>query len=77
MTIDRRLYQKCTGKLPGEAMTRYGESLAKSAAQKSRRGDSEGGSTFLRAMGLSFKVRMLISIVGSLAVFIFVLLAFT
>jgi hypothetical protein len=33
MPIDPRLYQKYTGKMPGEAMTRYGESLAKQSAR--------------------------------------------
>jgi hypothetical protein len=42
MPIDPRLYQKYSGKMPGEAMTRYGQSLAKQAS----RGPSESVSFF-------------------------------
>jgi hypothetical protein len=33
MTIDPKLYTKYTGRVPGDSMTRYGESLAKRAAK--------------------------------------------
>ena len=39
MTIDPKLFKKYTGKMPGEAMNRFGESLAKQAA-KCRPGDT-------------------------------------
>lgn len=32
MAIDPKLYKKYTGKMPGEAMTRMGESLAQQSA---------------------------------------------
>ncbi len=37
MTIDPRLYEKVTGRMPGDAQKAYGEALAKNAARKSQR----------------------------------------
>jgi hypothetical protein len=34
MTIDPRLYEKYTGKRPGDAMNRLGEALAQNVAKK-------------------------------------------
>ncbi len=73
MSIDRRLYQKYTGKLPGEAMNRFGESLAKSAGEQSRRGADAGGSTFARALRLNFKIRLALSVAASIAALIAIL----
>jgi hypothetical protein len=37
MTIDPRLYEKYTGKRPGDAMNKLGAALAQNAARKSQR----------------------------------------
>jgi len=76
MTIDPRLYQKVTGRMPGEAMNRMGESLAKSARPKSP-GHQSGDYTGLEGGILgAAKMRWLFSIIGSLVVLASVIWAF-
>ncbi len=58
MTIDPKLFKKYTGRNPGEAMTRLGQSLAK---QKSLDGDT----SILGALG---RGRRRMAIVGGLMV---------
>ena len=72
MPIDPRLYQKYSGKMPGEAMNRFGESLARSAAEKSA--ESMRGPRSLFATW--YKWRLWASLIGSLVVLIGLLLGF-
>lgn len=51
MTIDPKLFKKYTGKMPGEAMNRFGESLAEEAA-KGPRGDTSFAGAFSRGRWL-------------------------
>ena len=60
MTIDPRLYKKYTGKSPGEAMTRLGQSLAQQSARQ-----SAGDTSVLGAIG---RGRRRVAIVGGLIV---------
>lgn len=46
MAIDPKLYKKYTGRLPGEAMNRMGESLARSSA-KGPAGDTSSFASFV------------------------------
>ena len=46
MTIDPKLFKKYTGKMPGEAMNRLGQSLAKQSAR-----DSADDTSFLGSLG--------------------------
>jgi hypothetical protein len=61
LPIEPRLYQKYTGKMPGEAMSRMGESLAQSAAEKSNEAMRGPESLFATIR----KWRMIASLVGS------------
>ena len=75
MPIEPRLYQKYTGKVPGEAMNRFGESLARDAARRSRENSSDRPAPgMIRFLGISMRTRMLISVIASLAVLIGLLL---
>ena len=60
MTIDPRLYKKYTGKSPGEAMTRLGQSLAQQSARQ-----SAGDTSVLGAIG---RGRRRVAIVGGVIV---------
>ncbi|MCC6660622.1 MAG: hypothetical protein IT437_07020 [Phycisphaerales bacterium] len=42
MTIDRDLYRKVTGRIPGEAANRMGDSLARAAAERARSVEQAG-----------------------------------
>ena len=70
MPIDPRLYQKYTGKMPGGAMNRYAESLAKQSAR-----GGPGDTSFLGALGRGrwfLKVGLGVMVIG---VLLFVLLS--
>jgi len=64
LPIEPRLYQKYTGKLPGAAMSAMGESLAQSAAQKSRE-SMRGPQSMLVTW---YKWRLIVSVVGAIGV---------
>ncbi len=66
MPIDPRLYHKYSGKMPGEAMSRLGESLAESVAKKSRE-SSRGPSSFMMTW---WKWRLWMSVAGALGTLI-------
>lgn len=73
MPIEPRLYQKYSGKMPGEAMSRLGESLAESAGKKSVesvRGPRE------TAFITWYKWRLWASVIGSILVLIGLALGF-
>jgi hypothetical protein len=67
MPIEPRLYQKYTGKMPGEAMGRMGESLAESAGKKSA--ESMRGPR-ASAFMTWYKWRLIASVIGSIVLLI-------
>lgn len=76
MPIDPRLYRKYTGKMPGEAMNRYGEALAQSAKEKSESKAATDRSFAERYFITSFKWQVWTSILGALGILIVMLTSF-
>lgn len=70
MPIDPRLYHKYTGKMPGEAMNRLGDSLAESAAERSREASRGSDSFFM----MWWKWRLWMSVAGAIGTLIIVLI---
>jgi hypothetical protein len=68
MAIDRRLYEKYSGRT-GDPHARLGEALAKSNAERSAARDRLDRSFSERYISSRFKVRAIISIVGALIAF--------
>lgn len=60
MAIDPKLYKKYTGKMPGEAMTRMGESLARQSGR-----EPADRLSFLGAVG---RGRRRVAVIGGLIV---------
>ncbi len=74
MTIDPRLYEKVTGRMPGDAQKAYGEALAKSARSKSKTRAQAERSFSDRYVSASFKWHWWASIIGSIVVIVAVIL---
>lgn len=71
MTIDPRLYEKVTGRMPGDAQKAYGEALAKNSARgRGSRGRSSD-------MVVGFRWHWWASIIFSIFVLIVLILTFT
>lgn len=69
MTIDPNLYKKYTGRMPGEAMSRLGESLAQDS-KKERGGDTSMFGAVMRGrmiLRLIIAVAVLIAVIAVLA----------
>lgn len=73
MPIEPRLYQKYTGKMPGEAMARMGESLAQSAAEKSNEAMRGPQNLFATIR----KWRMIAGLVGSVILALVLIYSFS